>query len=80
MSCSMASRAGALCTDFKQVSQDKGKTNQANCNTLLQAAGKCGKSPNLTSGCLSREKFIHEPKHSCERRRFIFSCLDGLYL
>jgi hypothetical protein len=37
----MGSGAGAMCTDFTQGSKDKGKTNKASCNALLQAAGKC---------------------------------------
>lgn len=37
----MASGAGAMCTDFTKGSKDKGKTNKANCNALLQASGKC---------------------------------------
>jgi len=37
----MASGAGAMCTDFTKGSKDKGKTNKASCNALLQAAGKC---------------------------------------
>ncbi len=37
----MGSGADAMCTDFTKGSQDKGKTNQASCNALLRAAGKC---------------------------------------
>ena len=37
----MASGASAMCTDFTKGSKDQGKTNKANCNALLQAAGKC---------------------------------------
>lgn len=37
----MASGASAMCTDFTAGSKDKGKTNKANCNDLLRAAGKC---------------------------------------
>lgn len=37
----MASGANAMCTDFTPGSKDKGKTNKASCNALLQAAGKC---------------------------------------
>lgn len=37
----MASGASAMCTDFTKGSKDKGKTNKASCNALLQAAGKC---------------------------------------
>jgi hypothetical protein len=37
----MASRADAMCTDFTKGSSDIGKTNSANCNALLHAAGKC---------------------------------------
>ena len=37
----MASGAGAMCTDFTQGSSNIGKTNNANCNALLHAAGKC---------------------------------------
>jgi len=37
----MGSGAGAMCTDFTKGSKDKGKTNKASCNPLLQAAGKC---------------------------------------
>lgn len=37
----MASGAGAMCTDFTKGAKDKGKTNKASCNALLQAAGKC---------------------------------------
>ena len=37
----MGSGASAMCTDFTKGSQDKGKTNQAGCNALLRAAGKC---------------------------------------
>ncbi len=33
--------ASAMCTDFSKDSKDKGKTNKASCNALLQAAGKC---------------------------------------
>ncbi len=33
--------AGAVCTDFTKGSKDQGKTNQASCNALLRAAGKC---------------------------------------
>lgn len=33
--------SGAMCTDFTKGSKDKGKTNQAACNQLLRAAGKC---------------------------------------
>ena len=28
-----------MCTDFTKGSKDKGKTNKASCNALLQAAG-----------------------------------------
>jgi len=41
MSWGMASGASAMCTDFTKGSKDKGKTNKASCNALLQAAGKC---------------------------------------
>ena len=41
MTWGMASGAGAMCTDFTPGSKDKGKTNKASCNALLQAAGKC---------------------------------------
>ncbi|MDD5113117.1 MAG: hypothetical protein PHC94_03800 [Methylobacter sp.] len=37
----MASGAGAMCTDFTKGSSDMGKTNNASCNALLKAAGKC---------------------------------------
>ncbi|MEQ1602349.1 MAG: hypothetical protein HOP04_15295 [Methylophilaceae bacterium] len=37
----MASGASAMCTDFTKGSKNKGKTNQASCNDLLRAAGKC---------------------------------------
>ena len=37
----MASGASAMCTDFTKGLKDKGKTNKASCNALLQAAGKC---------------------------------------
>lgn len=37
----MGSGASAMCTDFTTGSKDKGKTNKAGCNALLQAAGKC---------------------------------------
>ena len=37
----MASGADAMCTDFTRGSSDIGKTNNANCNALLRAAGKC---------------------------------------
>ena len=37
----MASGASATCTDFTKGSQAKGNTNQANCNALLRAGGKC---------------------------------------
>lgn len=37
----MASGADAMCTDFTKGSIDIGKTNSANCNALLRAAGKC---------------------------------------
>jgi hypothetical protein len=37
----MGSGADAVCVDFTKGSQDKGKTNQASCNALLRAAGKC---------------------------------------
>jgi hypothetical protein len=37
----MSSGAGAMCTDFTKGSKEQGKTNQANCNALLKAAGKC---------------------------------------
>ncbi|MGY6275221.1 hypothetical protein [Methylomonas sp. MgM2] len=37
----MASGADAMCTDFTKGSSDIGKTNNANCNALLRAAGKC---------------------------------------
>jgi hypothetical protein len=37
----MASGAGAVCTDFTKGSKEQGKTNQASCNALLKAAGKC---------------------------------------
>lgn len=37
----MASGAGAMCTDFTKGSSDIGKTNNASCNALLRAAGKC---------------------------------------
>lgn len=41
MTWGMASGASAMCTDFTPGSKDKGKTNKANCNDLLRAAGKC---------------------------------------
>jgi len=41
MTWGMASGASAMCTDFTKGSKDKGKTNKASCNALLQAAGKC---------------------------------------
>ena len=31
----------ALCTDFSKGSSNTGKTNNAGCNALLRAAGKC---------------------------------------
>lgn len=37
----MAVGSSAMCTDFTQGSKDQGKTNQASCNALLKAAGKC---------------------------------------
>ncbi|MDO9161446.1 MAG: hypothetical protein Q8N35_02350 [Methylococcaceae bacterium] len=37
----MASGADAMCTDFTKGSSDIGKTNNASCNALLRAAGKC---------------------------------------
>ncbi|MBS3955414.1 MAG: hypothetical protein KGZ88_20905 [Methylomicrobium sp.] len=37
----MASGADAMCTDFTRGSSDLGKTNDASCNALLRAAGKC---------------------------------------
>ncbi|WP_446809632.1 hypothetical protein ACH50O_20645 [Methylomonas sp. 2BW1-5-20] len=37
----MASGADAMCTDFTKGSSDIGKTNNASCNQLLRAAGKC---------------------------------------
>jgi len=37
----MASGADAMCTDFTKGSSDIGKTNNASCNALLKAAGKC---------------------------------------
>lgn len=37
----MASGADAMCTDFTRGSNNKGKTNEASCNALLRAAGKC---------------------------------------
>lgn len=37
----MASGASAMCTNFTAGSKDRGKTNQASCNALLRAAGKC---------------------------------------
>ncbi|OQW73970.1 MAG: hypothetical protein BVN35_10690 [Proteobacteria bacterium ST_bin11] len=37
----MASGADAMCTDFTKGAKDVGKTNKANCNALLLAAGKC---------------------------------------
>ncbi|MDD5113121.1 MAG: hypothetical protein PHC94_03820 [Methylobacter sp.] len=37
----MASGADAMCTDFTKGSSDMGKTNNASCNALLRAAGKC---------------------------------------
>jgi hypothetical protein len=37
----MSSGAGAMCTDFTKGSKEQGKTNQASCNALLKAAGKC---------------------------------------
>lgn len=33
--------SSAMCTDFTKGSRDKGKVNQASCNDLLRAAGKC---------------------------------------
>ena len=41
MSLGMPSGASAMCTDFTVGSTDQGKTNKANCNALLKAAGKC---------------------------------------
>ena len=41
MSFGMISGTSALCTDFTAGSKDQGKTNQASCNALLKAAGKC---------------------------------------
>lgn len=41
MSFGMASGSSAMCTDFTAGSKDQGKTNQASCNALLKAAGKC---------------------------------------
>lgn len=41
MTWGMASGASAMCTDFTKGSKNKGKTNKASCNALLQAAGKC---------------------------------------
>lgn len=41
MTFGMASGASAMCTDFTKGSKDAGKTNKANCNALLKAAGKC---------------------------------------
>lgn len=37
----MGGGADATCKDFTKGSQDKGKTNQASCNALMRAAGKC---------------------------------------
>lgn len=37
----MNAEMSAMCTDFTSGSKDKGKTNQASCNQLLRAAGKC---------------------------------------
>jgi hypothetical protein len=37
----MSTGASAMCTDFTKGSKEQGKTNQANCNALLKAAGKC---------------------------------------
>lgn len=37
----MASGADAMCTDFTRGSSNIGKTNNASCNALLRAAGKC---------------------------------------
>lgn len=37
----MASGADAMCTDFTKGSSDIGKINNASCNQLLRAAGKC---------------------------------------
>lgn len=37
----MASGADAMCTDFTKGSKDIGKINNASCNALLRAAGKC---------------------------------------
>jgi hypothetical protein len=37
----MASGADAMCTDFTKGSPSAGKTNEASCNALLRAAGKC---------------------------------------
>lgn len=37
----MGSGSDAMCTDFTKGSKDRGKTNKANCNDLLRAAGKC---------------------------------------
>lgn len=41
MSWGGADTAAAMCTDFTPGSKDQGKTNNASCNSLLQAAGKC---------------------------------------
>jgi hypothetical protein len=37
----MATGADAMCTDFTKGSGSAGKTNEASCNALLRAAGKC---------------------------------------
>ncbi len=41
MSFGMISGSSAVCTDFTASTKDQGKTNQASCNALLKAAGKC---------------------------------------
>ena len=41
MTWGMASGASAMCADFTPGSKSQGKTNQASCNALLKAAGKC---------------------------------------
>lgn len=41
MSFGMISGTNAVCTDFTAGSKDQGKTNQASCNAVLKAAGKC---------------------------------------
>lgn len=47
----MASGVDAMCTDFTKGSGDIGKTNSANCNALLRAAGKNADVP--SSRCVT---------------------------